>query len=198
LVIGLVYDTADSERWFATTENHPDLVRMVSTVKAELTGSPAGPFYINEYKQVIVPGSGTDDYFLAGEYEQPLQFDFEERTLSGEAISLDGRALEPGDEWTGPRPGIPYRLAAGGSDVYYKLRLRPNVERKVSLSQVHSPDVARRFASRIRNFKGWHGGRFYINEWRAIFAPLSEGSSWIYLYLGQLEPGEPWFPKPHA
>lgn len=198
LVIGLVYDTQDGERWFATTEEHSELVRMVSAVKVELTGSPAGPFYINEYRQVIVPGGPTEDYFLAGEYDRPLRFEFEGRTLSGEAVAMDGRPLRPGDEWIGPRPGIPYRLAAGGQDIYYKLRPRPNVERKVLLSQTRSPDSARKLAARIRSLKGWQGGRFYVNEWRVMFAPSAGDSGWTYVYLGQLGPDDPWFPKLHA
>lgn len=198
LVIGLVYDTSDGERWFATTEEHPELVRMVSAVKAELTGSPAGPFYINEYKQVIVPGGGTDDYFLAGEYDKPLRFEFEDRILSGEPVSQDGKALKPRDAWSGPRPGIPYRLRAGGDDVYYTLRPRPNVEKKVRLSEVCSPEAVRKFASRVSAIKGFQGGRFYINEWRAIFAPREGETGWEHVYIGQLAPDEPWFPKPHA
>ncbi len=198
LVIGLVYDAPEGERWFATTEEHPDLVRLVSGVKLELTGSPAGPFYINEYRQVIVPGGDSEDYYLAGEYDRPLRFEFEGRTLSGEAVSLDGNPLEPGDEWAGPRPGIPYRLAAGGGDIYYKMRPRPNVEKKVSLSNERSAEVARAVAMRILGHKGWQGGRFYVNEWRAMFAPRQGDAGWNYVYLGQLLAEDPWFPKPHA
>lgn len=198
LVIGLVYDTPEGERWFMTTEDHPELVEMVRAVKIELTGNPAGAFYINEYNQVIVPAAGTEDYFLAGEYDKRLRFEFQGRILSGEPVSEDGDPLQPGDEWTGPRAGIPYTLSAGGNDVYYILRPRPRVERKVLLSQATSPEAAHKFASRIRGIKGFQGGRFYINEWRAMFTPLEGASGWKYVYLGQLGADDPWFPKPHA
>lgn len=197
LVVSVVYDTTNGERWFATTEDHPELVRMVSEAKLELTGSPAGPFYLNEYRQVIVPGP-RGEYILAGEYARPLLFEFEGRILSGEPRGEDGQALQPGDPWTGPRPGIPYRLAAGGNDIYYKVHPRPNVVRKVLLSQAHSSEGARTIANRIRQIKGWQGGRFYVNEWRALFAPRATATGWDYVYLGQLAPEDPWFPKPHS
>ncbi len=64
-------------------------------------------FYINEYKQVVVPAVGSEDYFLAGEYRKPLRFEFEGKIISGEAVDLEGHPLSPGDTWVGPHPGIP-------------------------------------------------------------------------------------------
>ncbi|WP_075164973.1 hypothetical protein [Chthonomonas calidirosea] len=66
-------------------------------------------------------GQKSCDY-LAGEYDRPLEFEFEGKKLTGDAVDLEGRRLEPGDEWEGPHPGIPYRLAAGGRDIYYEWR----------------------------------------------------------------------------
>jgi hypothetical protein len=198
LVIGLVYNTQDGERWHATTEQHPELVRMVSEVKVALSGSHAGPFYINEYRQVIVPASGTEEYFLAGEYDRPLRFSFEGRMLSGEPIGPDGKELSPGDEWVGPRPGVPYVIKAGGADVYYKTRPRPNVERRILLSEFAGPEAAAALVRRLTVHKGWGGGRFYVNEWRAFFAPVDSREGWRFIYMGKLEDKDRWFPKPHG
>lgn len=196
LVVALTYVSADGERWFATTEDHPDLVEMVNRVKTQAGDAPNGPFYINEHGQVIVPAGPLATYYLAGEYDMPLRFEFEGKILSGEGVDLDGQPLEPGDLWTGPHPGIPYRLKAGQRDIYYKRFPRPGVETRPQLSASIGPQAAAAFAGRIQQVKGWQGGRFYINEWREIFAPVSGGNGLEYRYIGHLELGEPWYPKP--
>src|SRR4051812_18229058 len=53
-VVGLLYRNANGEQWHPTTEDHPRLVDMVNTVKTQIGDAPNGPFYINEYGQVIV------------------------------------------------------------------------------------------------------------------------------------------------
>jgi hypothetical protein len=196
-VIAITYRAEEDERWYATTEKHPELVRMVNAVKLSLGLPPNGSFYINEYKQVIVPTAASDAYFLAGRYEQPLRFEFEGKTLSGEAIDLEGNPLAFGDTWTGPHPGIPYVLAAGGDDIRYTIQPRPNVEKDVKLSKMIGFDAAQSVAATIRSVKGFPGGRFYVNEFRAVFAPIQEGRDWRYVYVGQLDLAA-WFPEPHA
>jgi hypothetical protein len=193
--VALLYEANNGERWYATTHAHDQLVEMVNAVKVTYGLAPNGPFYVNEYGQVIVPVAD-GKYYLAGEYEDPIEFLFEQNILSGRGVDLAGRDLDPGDEWVGPHPGIPYVLKAGGADVYYELEPRPNVRRRVHLSDDVGTDAARAFASRIQTVKGWQGGRFYVNEWREIFAPLSERDGLRYLYVGHLEHDDPWFSKP--
>src|ERR1700683_366322 len=126
--IGLTYRTGDDERWHMTTKDHPALAEMVNEVKIAHGTGPHGPFYINEYKQVIVPVGDSAQYYFAGTYDAPLQFEFEGKTISGESVDLSGRPLRPGDTWVGPHAGIPYVLAATGNDVYYRTFPRPGVE----------------------------------------------------------------------
>jgi hypothetical protein len=137
-------------------------------VRLDATGERGG----DEYKQVIVPIAVSDAYFLAGRYDQPLRFEFEGKILSGEPVDLEGNPLSSGDKWTGPHPGIPYVLAAGGDDIRYTIQPRPNVEKDVKLSKAIGPDAARAVAARICSVKGFAGGRFYVNEFRTIFAPV--------------------------
>lgn len=210
LVVGLLYRTADRETWRATTDQHPDLVAMVNEVKVSMGESPNGPFYINEFRQVIVPVGRAVTYYLAGEYHGDLRFEFEGHILSGEARDPEGRPLEPGDVWVGPHPGIPYRLQAGGADIYYETEPRPNVTRKELLSDYVGKELAAHMARRVRQVKGWEGGRFYVNEWREMFAPVwsgprgrvsdpgaaSEEGELRYVYIGHLDMDDPWFPKP--
>lgn len=195
--VGLLYRTPEGEEWHATTKAHPDLVEKVNAVKVGVGSSPGGPFYINEHGQVIVPTGSDDRYYLADDsWEGLLEFDFEGSRLTGMGIDPDGRPLEPGDLWTGPHPGIPYVLRAGGGDVYYRSHPRTRVTRQEWLSTCVGSDAAKIFAARIQAVKGWSGGRFYVNEWRQIFAPVEGAEGWEYRYIGHLELDSPWFPKP--
>lgn len=170
---------------------------MVNAVKLSLGLPPNGAFYINEYKQVIVPSAASDSYSLAGKYEQPLRFEFEGTILSGEAVDLSGNPLQPGDTWTGPHPGIPYTLSAGADDIKHTIEPQPNVVKELKLSKVIGPDAARAVAARIRSVKEYSGGRFYVNEFRTLFAPIHEGEDWRYVFVGRLDLAA-WFPEPHA
>ena len=89
-VVALTYDAGDDERWHVTTEAHPALVKMVNGVKRAMGGSTNGPFYINEYHQVIIPVGDSATYYYAGEYDQPLEFAFEGKLLSGKASDSFG------------------------------------------------------------------------------------------------------------
>lgn len=201
-VVALTYRATDEERWHVTTEEHPELVAMVNQVKVAAGDAQNGPFYINEYQQVIVPAGRDARYFLAGEYTRPLRFSFEGNTLSGEAVDFAGKRLSPGDRWVGPHAGIPYVLKAGGKDVAFDVEVRQNVTRTVRLSKVIGENRATEVAHRIRAVKGFDGGRFYVNEWREMFAPVVREGTLEYLYLGPIDLGEggasTWFEKPGA
>jgi hypothetical protein len=197
-VVALQYRTPDGERWLATTREHPELVKMVDAVKLAHRAAPKGAFYINEYAQVIVPIGGDREYYLAGEYAAPLEFEFESNILSGDAKDLQGKALAPGQEWFGPHPGIPYTLKAGGQDIFYKAQLRKDVTQEFFLSRFAGKEEARLFAQRVLGVKGFQGGRFYINEFRQMFAPVKQADQWSYIYIGKLGDSEPWFPKSHS
>lgn len=194
-VVALTYRTADEEKWHMSTDQHPRLVEMVNAVKTSVGHAPNGAFYINEFHQVIVPSVGEDNYYLAGTYEQPLEFEFEGNSISGRPVSLDGRPLSPGDLWNGPHAGIPYVLKAGAKDIRYNVFIRPRVETEVKLSKAIGAERALRVAHRIQGVKGYEGGRFYVNEFRSIFAPLQHGYELKYVYIGQLDMNE-WFQAP--
>lgn len=199
LVVMLTYLTEEGEEWLATTQEHPDLVRIVNAVKLGVGGAPNGPFYINEFGQVIVPVGEDATYYLAADhYDMPLRFIFEGHVLSGEGVDLNGQAIEPGDLWVGPHPGIPYVLEVGGRDIRYESEVRPQVVRKRRLSSFVGAAAAASMAQRISGVKGWNGGRFYVNEWKEIFAPVNVSSGLEYRYIGHLEDEDPWFPKPEC
>jgi hypothetical protein len=193
--IGLMYSTADGELWHTTTKAHPELADMVNDVKRTYGRGPNGPFYINEYKQVIVPVGDDAQYYLAGTYDQPLRFKFEGKTISGEPKSLDGKPLRPGDTWTGPHAGIPYVLTAAADDIYYRTFPRPDVEKRVRLSAEKGRGAAEQIARLLSAFKGAGGGRFYVNEFCSVFTPINGTEGWKYIYIGQIGL-DSWFPDP--
>jgi len=202
--VAIPYEVDDVERWMLSSKDHPALIQMVNAVRADLNEKPGGAFYINEYKQVLVPDRREKIYYIAGIYTEPLRFIFDNGTrrvtISGEAIDLDGNPVSQLDIWPGLRHGIPYVLAAGGNDIYYRYSPRPDVERTVRLSKYVGAAAAEAVAARIRQVKGFQGGRFYINEWREMFAPKGEDDSSARIlcyYVGRLRPDEPWFPKPN-
>jgi hypothetical protein len=197
-VVSLIFRTGNRERIYLATKEHRQLVNMVNAVKEEYAGTSGGVFYINEWRQVIVPTTGSItgeiDYYYAGEYDGNLEFNYDGQILSGRPLKLDGRPLCPGDEWQGPHPGIRYKLRAGGKDVSYVLRTGL-IRTEVCLADGVSPQAAGQVASRIRAQRDERGGRFYLNEWRAMFTPVSEEGRLRYVYVGQLEDADPWFPK---
>ena len=180
--IRLVYTLDRQERALLTTKEHPGLVAMVQKVKRAHGDQPSGIFYINEWRHVLVKaGGGT---WFAGRYEPLLQFDFDGRPISAVAP----KEIEPGDPWDGPRVGIKYTLSAAGDDLYCKRMVRPQVERKETLSD--HIDGAAHVVRRWSKHKSGGGG-VYINEAREIFAPRAGG----WTYLGRAAMHE-WFPEP--
>ena len=195
-VVSLIYRLGATERVYLSTNAHPELVQMVNAVKQAATGESGGVFYINEWRQVIVPVRGDVDYYYAGDYHGDLEFEFEGHILSGRPVDKEGAPLKPGDLWEGPHPGIPYKLRAGGKDIAYQVRIGADRFREVRLSLERSPEAAEAVARKIRSIRGALGGRFYVNEYRAMFTPVSKAGDLQYIYVGQLEETDPWFPKP--
>jgi hypothetical protein len=196
LVVSLIYRLDATERVYLSTDAHPQLVQMVNAVKQAATGESGGVFYINEWRQVIVPVRNDLDYYYVGEYSGELKFAFEGQILSGRPVDRNGNPLRPGDPWEGPHPGIPYKLRAGGRDIAYEVRIGPDRVQEVRLSLETSPEAAEVVARKIRAIRGELGGRFYVNEWRAMFTPVAEAGDLRYVYAGQLEETDPWFRKP--
>ena len=181
--VHLLYSVGPRECELLATAHHTQLVAMVNAVKEEANGSPGGAFYINEFKDVIVPSTGGVAYF-AGNYDPVLEFNLDGTTISAKAPAN----TRPGDPWTGPRHGVPYQLAAGGNDIYYKFR-RGSRETKYLLSDYHGGARSSELARRLAAIKGTQGGRIYINEHCEFFDPAT------IVYLGSLG-DDPWFPPP--
>ncbi len=175
------------EKAILTTDRHDQLVEMVNAVKQADGSAPGGAFYLNEYFDVLVPTM--NGCFFAGSYENVLVFDLDGATVSPHRPP----GVEPGDEWSGPHVGIPYVLAAGGQDIYYKTK-SGKIERREDLSDHVGATAAAKLAGRLAAIRGTEGGRIYINECGEFFAPPRAGSTG-HVYLGGLDE-DAWFPAP--
>ncbi len=197
-VVGMLYETDEGEKWHPTTDKHPRLVEMVNAVKTEINGTQGGPFYINEWRQVIVPAGRPVTYYLAGDYPADLEFEFEGKVISGKPYDFDGGPLAPGCTWTGPHVGIPYVLKPQGRDIYYTRTVGAKVTKDEKLSAYADPAKVAELGQKIVRVAGFGGGRFYVNEFRQIFKPQSDGDSVEYIYVGALTENDPWYPRPHS
>jgi hypothetical protein len=195
--IALEYCVDDVTRWHLSTKAHPELAAMVNAVKRTFGSGPNGPFYVNEYKQVIVPVGPAATYYYAGNYDQPIRFERDGKTISGEPIDPEGKPMQPGQTWHGPHAGIPYVLTAAGDDVYYRTFPQPDVERRVKLSRERGKGIAQQIARLLSAFKGAGGGRFYVNEFRVVFSPINSDDGLAYIYIGQIDL-DSWFTDPLA
>ncbi len=78
----------------------------------------------------------------------------------------------------------------------YEVRIGLNRTKEIRISDVCGPKAAAQTARKVREQRDERGGRFYVNEWRAMFTPVSEEGMLRYVYIGQLEDSDPWFSKP--
>ena len=210
--VTVLYDAGDGLRFLAVDGGGATVAKLVNAVKSAVRDQPGGAFYVNEFRHIIVPvaadpASGVQSvYYFAGRFNGDFNFEFEQSLLSTRPVDRLGRPLKPGDTWIGPRPGIPYVLAAGGSDIYYETpaltesdppAVRPHTKRRVMLSKVlRDARAAGDAARKISAIRSHGGGRFYVNEHGAMFTPVTEAGAGIsYIYCGQLEM-ERWFAEP--
>jgi hypothetical protein len=211
--ITVLYEAGAGLRYLAVEGAGAPLVSRINAVKIAMQGEPGGAFYINEYKHVIVPvqgssASGTGShYYYADRLEDELRFDFEGKLLTTRPVDQTGRPLKAGERWLGPRPGIPYVLAAGAGDIYYESpaltdgnprTVRPSMTRRVKLSLILGDRALLERALRpIATIRGHEGGKFYVNEHGAMFTPqhAGDGNGLDYIYCGQIDRSA-WFPEP--
>ena len=212
--VTVLYAAEQGLQYLLVDSSDDRLPERVNAIKTALGTGSGGPFYVNEYKHVLVPVASTlpdvqAEYYYAGHIEGDLTFEFEGHSFTTKPILENGDPLQPGDRWVGPRPGIPYVLAAGAEDVYFRTpaltsddppKVRPGATRKVDLSKILGDvDLVRRATAPIAHIRGHQGGRFYVNEHGAMFTPVGtgDGNGIDYVYCGQIDRSA-WFPEPNV
>lgn len=210
--VAVLYEVGSGLRYLALDEARDDLAGLVNGIKQSQGKGPGGAFYVNEYRHIIVPvdgGDGTSHYYFAGHLIGELMFQYEGSPLSTRPVRPDGLPLNPGDRWVGPRPGIPYVLAAGANDIYFKTpaltdsdrpAIRPMTTMKVKLSEsLRNPMLVRQAVAPLAQIRGHQGGRFYVNDHGAMFTPVGkgDGDGIDYVYCGMISRAA-WFTEPRT
>jgi len=211
--VTVFYEAGEGLKYLAVEGGGQEVVNRINTLKSAVSDKPGGAFYVNEYRHILVPiaapgGKGTGShYYCAGRLEGDFRFEFEGKPLTTKPLAANGMPLKPRDKWIGPRPGIPYVLAASGADIYYETpaltetdppEVRSNMTRKVQLSKVlKDAGAVARATQPITAVRGHQGGRFYVNEHGAIFTPVGagDGNGLEYTYCGQIN-RTTWFQEP--
>lgn len=211
--VTVLWEADDGLRYLAVEGGGHDLADRINALKATRGEKPGGAFYLNEFGHVLVPAAAPTSlglgsvYYCAGRFNDEFRFQFEGKPLSTRPVDSQGGPLQPGARWIGPRPGIPYVLAAGGGDIYFETpalteadppAVRPNMTRRIVLSKVlRDREAVARAVAPIATIRGRAGGRFYVNEHGAIFTPVSvgDGNGLDYIYCGQIDRGT-WFEEP--
>jgi len=207
--VAVLYEVGSGLRYLALDKARDDIADLVNGLKQALGSGPGGAFYVNEHRHVIVPvnsGDGTSHYYFADYLRGDFTFHFEGTLLSTRPVHPNGQVMKRGERWIGPRPGIPYVLAAGGTDIYYETpaltdsdppTVRPMMTMKVKLSQVlANPALVRKAVGPVATIRGFEGGRFYVNEHGAMFTPIDQGdeNGIDYVYCGTIDRAT-WFPE---
>ncbi len=205
-------ETAEGPRYLAVQGAGADLAERINAIRTAVGARPGGAFYVNEYRHIVVPveddgapGAGPL-YYYAGRLEDDLLYEFEGQRLTGRPERPDGSGLNNGERWVGPHPGIPYVLQEGGADIAYETPAltddHPPAGRSsdpglVLLSQVLPNKCIASEPAKVRNTLGHQGGRFYVNEYAAMFIPAGggDGNGLDYVYCGQIDT-RVWFPEP--
>ena len=203
------HDIGEGLVFLAVEGSGTDIPERVNNIKRKFTGQDGGAFYVNEFHHLIVPVSrdNTSHYYCGGRVDPNFVFEFEGVKLTSRPVDRNGAKLSIGETWVGPRPGIPYVLAAGGKDIYFETpavtsstppELREGITKKVQLSKVlKDKSLVSKATTPISNVRGQQGGRFYVNEHQAIITPVdkNDGNGLEYIYCGQIEYST-WFPEP--
>ena len=195
--------------WVPTSRECQQLVGAVNRVALKHHGRPGGSFYFNEYSQVLKPiwADGQVELRYVGEFPRcRFRFDLLGQVWDSRPPQSPKQHLSPGDDWVGPRCGIPYWLdARGGSS---NLRIyRPKVlqtedmfveiRRREYLDE-HTQSY-KRLAKAIWKSKAGSGGRFYVTEGGSVWTPYRSGPAdrdWSYRYVGSLwHCIDEWYPK---
>lgn len=191
---------------FFAIESPGELVRAVNRVATRFHGRPGGSFYVNEYHQVLKPVQVNDSVHLryVGEFpDVSFAFPLDDTPWVVGPAAIDAPAgLTPGDDWSGPRCGIPYWITRRGGRIYRPLTHWYEDEFVRRKSREYLDRYSSSYdelSQRIRSAKQGSGGRFYVNGSGLIFTPYRRGArDWGRRYLGRLwdfVDRDDWFPK---
>ena len=211
--VTVLYEAGAGLRYLAVEGGGTEVASRINDIKTALRDEPGGAFYVNEYRHLIVPVAGSSSsgtgshYYYAGRLETDFSFEFDGRLLTTKPIRGNGTPLAVGESWVGPRPGIPYVLAAGAVDIYYETpalteddppNVRTSMRRKVQLSKIVRDNVVVKRACRpIADIRGHQGGRVLRERARChVHTARCGRRQRSRLHLLRTDRSIAWFPEP--
>jgi len=194
--------------WRSTATDCSELVAAVNRVARRFHRKPGGSFYFNEFNQVLKPiyGDGRVELRYVGDFPGCLlRFQLLDGVWNNRPPHTPDRELAVGDNWVGPRCGIPYWIETGRELRIYRPSVLQSEDDFVEVRHREYLDPYNRdygdLAQAVWKAKGRSGGRFYVTESGSLWAPYWEGpgrTDWNYRYVGRLweyVEGNEWYPK---
>lgn len=153
-----------------------------------------GPFFVNEWKQVLKPVQGDDgvrEVLYFGEFPH-LHFEFSFQGRVFDNASNEG--LSPGDEWLQPEVGMRYKYDLSEGTISRE------IVKWDEFAAVHATETLDRPAASLLSAlnqarPGRRAGRFYVNEHGIAFLPSAQEDP-KPVYVARIDIGtDPWFEK---
>ena len=153
-----------------------------------------GPFFVNEWKQVLKPAQGEDGFrevFYLGEFPH-LHFEFTFRGTVFDNASSDG--LSPGDAWAHPEVGMRYKYDLSAGTISREMVTWDDYAAVHETETLDGPSPSLlRALGQAR--PGRRAGRLYVNEHGIVFLPATnEAPTPLYVTRINVET-DPWFEK---
>ena len=154
-----------------------------------------GPFFVNEWKQVLKPLKGEEGYrkvtYLGELPDLRFRFRYHDRIFD----NSDTAGLQPGDPWPHQETGMMYKYDLSRSKITREIVEWEDFASTETTEDV--PSAPPHLLSALEKAKrGQRAGRFYVNEHGVVFAPIDEAGLVGMTYVGRLDLArDPWFPK---
>ena len=181
-----IYDRErDAEVTLFSPRSHPEIE----------SGIPdGGPFFVNEWKQVLKPvlgGDGFREVLYLGEFPD-LRFRF---VFGGRVFdNADVQGLRPGDRWEHQEAGMMYKYDLSQGVISREIVSWEEYAAVHETETLDSPSPALLSAfARARASR--RSGRFYVNEHGIIFLPAAREAD-MPVFVGRVDvTSDPWFQK---
>lgn len=154
-----------------------------------------GPFFVNEWKQILKPVMGEDGYrevVYLGEFPD-LHFRFRFQGHDFDNAKVDG--LSPGDPWPHQEAGMQYAYDLTRGVISRELVRWEDFAGVRQIEELSGPPEELMKAFQVAR-PGRRSGRFYINEHGVVLLPRTEEEDDSPVYVGRVAVGrDSWFEK---
>ena len=175
----------DAEVTLFSRVPHPDIEARIPD---------GGPFFVNEWKQVLKPVLGEEGFrqvLYLGEFpDLHFRFSFRGRVFDNASI----KGLRPGDEWKHQEVGMRYKYDLSVGTISRETISWEDFAAVYKTETLESPAPSL-LSALARARPGHRAGRFYVNEHGLAFLPRTEGTQ-MPVFVGRADvESDPWFEK---